>query len=180
MKKMNHKASLLFTWILIMATGCTLQEPVVSRKNVLKEIDIERITGTWHEVAQWGRPERSQIAAVTLDVSMEDNGIIRLNIKKNKYTPYGPLTEIKGRAKWKADNPGIFKSTLFVNLSRKCYILYLDPDYSASLFCNNSATKLWIFSKDKYLTENQWAEILQRMESFGLDPAKLVWHHNQF
>jgi len=181
MKKFYHKGPLLISCILLLAcTGCILKEPVIFGKNAIKQLDVEQLMGSWHEVAQSGRPERKMIAAVNIETSINDKGIIRLDIKKNKFTPYGPYTEVRGIAKWNPDYPGILKCSLYMNFFREYYILYLDPDNTTTLICNRAATRFWVFSKHMSLSENQIAGIIQKMESVGFDPDKLIWHPAYF
>lgn len=169
----------IFCILLIACTGC-IEEPVPAEINTVKQIDIELLMGHWLELGQWGRPEYKQVAAVKIDLSLDDKDMIRMIINKIKFTPYGPLSKSRGRATWNPDNSGVFKCALFLNIYRDYYVLYLDPDNTVTLICNKRKTKFWVFSKKPSLSEAQIVGIIQAMQAIGFDPDKFNWHPTYF
>ncbi|HOG25892.1 MAG TPA: lipocalin family protein [Bacteroidales bacterium] len=181
MRKIHHSGLLLFFCILFLTcTGCVLEEPTIAGKNTLQHIDLASLMGHWDEIGQWGRPEPGKVAAVSVDLSLDDKYLIHINIKKNKYTPYGPLKERKGKVKWNPDYAHIVKCALFLNYYQSYYILYLDPDHKTTLICNKRKTKLLVYSKEPPLSYEQIERISKAMQDNGFDPEKFNWYPTYF
>ncbi|HHV04725.1 MAG: lipocalin family protein [Bacteroidales bacterium] len=181
MNSFSCKLLLLLACILtLFLSGCGEERPVITKRDTVTELDIERFMGTWHEVAQMGRPARKMIAAVHLDASLDKNGMIHFFVKTHKYTPYGPMKERKGKAHQNANFPGVLRGTLFLNSYRHYFVLYLDQDYTCTVICDHTADNLWIFSKEPSLSEKQIKPLQERIVALGFDPQKISWSGSYF
>ncbi|MDD5732516.1 MAG: lipocalin family protein [Bacteroidales bacterium] len=157
-----------------------VEEPVVAGKNTAGKIDLASLLGHWDEMGQWGRPESNKVATVGIDLSLNDKDLIRINVKRKKFTPYGPLKEREGKVKWNPDYAHIVKCALFLNFYQSYYILYLDPDHKTTLICNKRKTKLLVYSKEPPLSCEQIERISKAMQDNGFDPEKFNWHPTYF
>jgi apolipoprotein D and lipocalin family protein len=165
---------------LLSCTGCVQNRPSVTARDAVQSLDTGRFTGIWYEVAQYGRPERKKMAAVTISGTVDQKEIIHLVQNAHKFTPYGPEKSIRGKAKQKKDHPGVFRAAFFLNFYRDYYVLYVEEDYSCTVICNDAASRLWILSRHPSLPATSVIRVRETMQAVGFDPGQLQWAESYF
>ncbi|NLA15339.1 MAG: hypothetical protein GX877_02230 [Bacteroidales bacterium] len=180
--KKSKNLTLFFTvaCLCFFCTGCFTDTPYISYKDTVSHLEIENLLGTWHELAQMGRPENEQIAKVTINSHINEKGLIRMTADLRKYTLFGPLNTKKGTIKWDENHPGVIKYSFFLNFYTDYFILYLADDYSVFLACNNKATRLWLLSRDHNVQKKYLDLMYSKITSLGFDPSNLVWNESYF
>lgn len=146
----------------------------------VKEINIDYFMGNWHQVALLCQEKKSNLAAVTLEASMDSKGIIHLNLKRHKFTPYGPARELTGKGKWNEKKPGIIRNTFFLNFYRDYYILHAEEDYSVTIISNHMGTRLYVLSRHPSLSSDEVESIRNKVQELGYDPGNLCWAETYF
>jgi apolipoprotein D and lipocalin family protein len=169
-----------FTLTASILTNCEDNRVYNMEDITVKEIDIKRFMGHWHQVARFCDGSKKNLEAVTMEVSMDPKGILHLFVTGHKFTPYGPVREFRGKGKWNENRPGIVRSTFFLNFYKDYNILYVDEAYSVVLISNQPGTRLHILSRHPSLSAAEVTSIRNKIRSLGYDPAKLCWLKTHF
>jgi apolipoprotein D and lipocalin family protein len=165
----------------MLITGCQDNRIYNMHEKCVKNVDIKRFMGNWHEVARLCNENKTyNLEAVTLDISMDPKGIIHLSLTGHKFTPYGPVKHLRGKGKWNDDKPGIVRNTFFLNFYRDYYILHVEEDYSVTIISNQNGTRLHILSRHPSLSSAEVSSIRSKISSLGYDPVELCWLKTYF
>ena len=105
--------------------------------------------------------------------SLQENGSIKV---KNEGYKNGKHKEVGGRAKQpNPADPGKLKVSFFLWFYSDYYVLDIDPDYRYVLIGSSSDKYLWIMSRDKTLSKEKQAELLDKLRVRGYDTEKLLF-----
>ena len=102
-------------------------------------------------------------------------GSCRKKVKNEGYKN-GKHKEVEGRAKQpNLVDPGKLKVSFFLWFYSDYYVLDIDPDYRYVLIGSSSDKYLWIMSRDKTLSKEKQAELLDKLRVRGYDTEKLLF-----
>jgi lipocalin len=170
-----------FTAISLLFTNCEVNRIFNMGEKVVKEVDIKRFKGKWHEVARLcTNGKKNNLVAVTLEISIDPKGIIHLFLTGHKLTPYGPVKNLRGKGKWNEKKPGTVRNTFFLNFYRDYYILHVEEDYSTTIISDQTGTSLHILSRHPSLSAEEVSSIRDKILSLGYDPGELCWSETYF
>ena len=126
--------------------------------------DVRRFMGKWYEIARYDHRFEKGMTHVAATYSLQENGSIKV---KN---------EVEGRAKQpNPADPGKLKVSFFLWFYSDYYVLDIDSDYRYVLIGSSSDKYLWIMSRDKTLSKEKQAELLDKLRVRGYDTEKLLF-----
>lgn len=135
--------------------------------------DVRRFMGKWYEIARYDHRFEKGMTHVTATYSLQENGSIKV---KNEGYKNGKHKEVEGRAKQpNPADPGKLKVSFFLWFYSDYYVLDIDPDYRYVLIGSSSDKYLWIMSRDKTLSKEKQAELLDKLRVRGYDTEKLLF-----
>ncbi len=166
---------ILLLFASLAASGC-IEKSNISPIRAVDELDINKLMGTWYELANTRSDSKPPQAGFTVDFSMNENGLITVLIKYHELTLYGPYKEAKGKAKWLGPKyPGIVKISFFLSSYGDYYILDIDKDYTRALVYKQNSRNFRIISREPALPVEDIKYLKDKIRSIGYDPDDLVW-----
>ncbi len=137
----------------------------------VREFDLERYLGLWHEVARMDHRFERGLTDVTAEYTLKEDGTIRVensgwNIRK------GERSKIIGHAKT-TSVPGLLRVSFFWRFYSDYRVLMLDPDYQWVLVGSSNSKYLWILSRVECLPKEIYDKILIEVQRRGYDTKKV-------
>jgi apolipoprotein D and lipocalin family protein len=149
--------------------GDTIDLPVV------REVDIEKYSGTWYEIARLPNSFEKGLKCVTATYRLREDGKIEVINRGHKTEKPGKISKIKGVARVPDKNqPAKLKVTFFWPFSGNYYIIELDKDYRYALVGEPSRKYLWILARDKKLDLEIYESLLKKAEELGFDSKSVI------
>lgn len=173
MKYRKHDALGLIICLFIALTSCKTngQEMKIDNSTVTN-INLERYTGTWYEIARFNHRFEQGLVGVTATYTLLPNGKIRVINAGYKGSLSGAFTSAKAKAKVKA--PGHLKVFFIPFFGANYYVMELDENYEWALVGSSSANYLWILSRTPKLESNTLNNIIDLAAKRGYDVSKLL------
>jgi len=155
-------------------SGChAAQDGDTIDNSTVSVFDVRRFMGKWYEIARYDHRFEKGMTHVTATYSLQENGSIKV---KNEGYKNGKYKEVEGRAKQpNPADPGKLKVSFFLWFYSDYYVLDIDPDYRYVLIGSSSDKYLWIMSRDKTLSKEKQAELLDKLRVRGYDTEKLLF-----
>ncbi len=137
-------------------------------------VDLERFMGDWYVIANiptW--IEKGAHSAVE-SYRLEEDGRIVVNFTFNEdsftgerktYTPTGYVLDETSNARWGMQFIWPFKADY--------RIIYLDEDYSQTIIGRRKRDYVWIMARNPEISEEEYRQLLDVVEEFGYDIAKV-------
>jgi apolipoprotein D and lipocalin family protein len=135
----------------------------------------DRYLGKWYEIARMDFKFEKDLAQVTADYSLNQNGSIRVdnkgfNVKKKEWK------ESIGKAKFVKDHDiARLKVSFFGPFYSGYNVIAIDPEYKFALVAGNSLKYLWILSREKSIPESVKTAYLKQAKDLGYQVENLVW-----
>ena len=161
---MNYKtifiASLIFTF-----SACqSMSQPV----NVVKNIDLERYTGKWYEIASLSGRFQKGCQCTTAEYQLLV-GKTYLSVK-NRCFRRGKWSEITGKAFFNtASTEGKLKVQFFWPFRADYFIIDLPIDYSWAVVATPEFKYVWILSRKKQMDKDVFDGIIKRLKDKGFN-----------
>lgn len=155
-------------------SGChAAQDGDTIDNSTVSVFDVRRFMGKWYEIARYDHRFEKGMTHVAATYSLQENGSIKV---KNEGYKNGKHKEVEGRAKQpNPADPGKLKVSFFLWFYSDYYVLDIDPDYRYVLIGSSSDKYLWIMSRDKTLSKEKQAELLDKLRVRGYDTEKLLF-----
>ena len=165
---------------LLAAAVATVSPPALASDPlpVVPALDLDRYTGTWHEIARYPNFfERSCARDVTANYARNADGTIRVVNACRKED--GSMQSAEGLARVVAPAklevrfaPAWLGWLPFV--WGDYWVIELSPDYGYAVVGEPSREYLWILAREPRIDEATYARITAGLARFGYDAAKLV------
>ena len=175
---MNRKISYFMILILVTLffSGCAITgTPVLDNIQTVDQVDLERYTGVWYEIASLPTTFARNLVCVTATYTLLDDGKVEVLNQGYKSTPDGKLSSITGTA-WVPDpnEPGQLKVSFFPIISSQYNIIVLDEeDYSYAMVTGKNYNYLWILSRTPQMESETYDMLIQKAEDWGFDITKI-------
>jgi apolipoprotein D and lipocalin family protein len=137
-------------------------------------VDLERFMGDWYVIAniptflEKGAHNAVESYALNEDGSIATTFEFRkdgFDGKRKTYTPTGFVTDTESNAIW---------GMRFIWPIKADYrIVYLDEDYSQTVIARNKRDFVWLMARTPEISDSDYAELVELIESLGYDIAKL-------
>jgi len=156
--------------------ACALLSACASQSDLstVPEVDIERYSGRWYEIARYPHGFQRQCAGnVTADYEPQQDGTIR--VINRCTTRDGATDETTGTA---TVVPGSRNTKLKVNfgvpfITGDYWIIGLAPDYSWAIVGHPSRKYLWILAREPKISDELYERIISEVVAKGYDPSRL-------
>ncbi|MFZ4260597.1 lipocalin family protein [Sphingobacterium sp. HJSM2_6] len=173
---MNKKKSLVALAAVALGTvAYNYLKPVRSKVDVVKNFDIARYLGHWHEIARIDFKWEKNLKNVSAFYSLNDNGTVKVR-NEGFDIDSGKHKESVGKAKFVGDETeGALKVSFFGPFYSNYNVVQLDPNYQDVLIFGDNLDYLWILSREKTISEERKASYLAYAEACGYQTSKLTW-----
>jgi len=144
-------------------------------KTVVKELDIEKYLGTWHEIARYDHSFERGLVGVTATYSLCKDGKIKVVNAGYKGRLDGKKSEAIGKAK--IPNPQVpskLKVSFFWFFYGDYFVLELDKDYNWAVIGSSSDKYLWILSRTPQMKDELYQHILKGLMQRGYDVSQPI------
>ncbi len=142
---------------------------------VVGEVDLEKYSGTWYEIARLPNSFEKGLKCVTATYRLREDGKIEVINRGHKTGKPGKISKIKGVARVPDRNqPAKIKVTFFWPFSGDYYIIELDKDYRYALVGEPSRKYLWILARDKVLESTIYESLLKKAGEMGFDSKSVI------
>jgi apolipoprotein D and lipocalin family protein len=160
--------------IIAVASLLFLSQSLMAQRPYIKNFDLNRYLGTWYEIARFPHSFEKGLVGVTATYSLRPDGKVRVENAGYKGTLEGKRDIAVGKAKF-AGGPdeGYLKVSFFLFFYADYFIMEMDPDYRWALIGSKSDNYLWILSREPFLDDEAYNNILDRARSLGYDLARL-------
>ena len=147
--------------------------PAHADTRIVKEFNIERYLGTWHEIARL--PVFYQNGCKNSKAIYKRIGGGKFSIN-NTCQKGDRLIEIKGTAT--QAKPGHFKSEFkkFLTFRAEYLVHWVDPNYRTAVIGTPNGKRVWILSRTARISSPHRAEALKQLKKFGYASEKLIWN----
>lgn len=120
--------------------------------------DLARYMGRWYEIARFPNRFEKGCVGVTADYSLNPDGSVHIVNTCRKATLAGPVEQVEGRARPRAD-PAIwtvkFTEWLPSFLAGEYRVLDVDPDYTVAVVGEPDGTTGWVLGRDYIIDEDK-------------------------
>lgn len=154
----------------------TLFSMKVSAQNLqtVPYVDLERYAGKWYEIASFPQSFQKGCCGTTAQYTPTEKGYVIVENRCNKDSLDGKQSYIKGKA-FVVKNSGNakLKVQFFWPFRSKYWIVDLADDYSYAVVSHPNKKYLWILSRTPTMEDSLYQEIIERLNTMGLDITKL-------
>ena len=170
MKTILFLASFLFSSLALSA-----QQQDLPPLKTVPYVDIERYMGKWYEIARFEQRFQKDCVGVTATYSLNENGSVKVLNECRLKTLDGKYKSAEGCAKVadKMTNSKL-RVTFFWPFYGDYWVIDLGENYEYAVVGAPNRDYLWILSRTPQMDEQQYAEILQRLQEQHYDISKLM------
>jgi apolipoprotein D and lipocalin family protein len=143
---------------------------------VVKNFELDRYLGTWHEIARLDHSFERDLSNVTANYSLRDDGGVKV-INKGFNEKSGEWESAEGKAYFVGEaDVGKLKVSFFGPFYGGYNIMALDKEgYSYSLVCGPNYSYLWILARKPSLPEDVLKQLIQTAEKAGFPVDDLIF-----
>jgi apolipoprotein D and lipocalin family protein len=158
-----------------MSLSSIFSGPTTTGVKVVGYVDLNRYTGTWHEIARFPNSFEKGLKCVSANYTLRDDGRITVLNKGHKVENPSVVKQSQGVA-WIPDKtyPAKLKVRFFWPFSGDYWIIALDPSYRFVLVGDPSLKYLWVLSRTKTMEEVDYRHLLDKAKENGFDISKLM------
>lgn len=151
--------------------GCIGANANLPALETAKNVDLNRYTGLWYEIAKYPVSFEQGCVNVTAEYTLRDDGTIGVLNTCGSADDSGRT--IEGFATADAKEPSKLTVYFFWPFGAPYWILEIGDDYQYAVVGDPSRTYFWILSRTPALDNAIYESILEKMPNWGYDPAKL-------
>lgn len=142
--------------------------------NVVPNVDLERYTGVWYEIASFPKRFQRGCHGTTAEYSIRDDGTIGVTNTCRKGSLDGKLSRAEGKA-WVVDpyTNARLKVQFFWPFRGDYWIFELGLDYQYAVVGAPDRNSLWILSRTPVMDREVLLRLLDRLEKNGWDTSRL-------
>ncbi len=158
---------------LMLVAACANANEVAPVQSVAS-VDLTRYLGTWHEVARYPMFfQRNCVGDVTANYSQLSDG--KIKVVNRCRTKSGDFLEAEGSAKVVENtNNSQLKVSFFWPFSADYWVIGLADDYRWALVGNPKRSNLWLLSRNKKLSNEDFDAAIAQAKAQGFEVAKLI------
>jgi apolipoprotein D and lipocalin family protein len=155
----------------VTASGCAGNQPPIE---TVPYVDLERFMGDWYVIANIPTFLEKGAHNAVESYALNDDGTIATTFVFRKdsfdgetktYSPKAFVTDTESNAIW---------GMRFVWPIKADYrIAFLDEDYSRTVIARNKRDFVWIMARTPSISDSEYAELVELIESLGYDTSKL-------
>lgn len=137
-------------------------------------VDLKRYAGKWYEIASFPQRFQKGCHCTTAEYILTDAHYLRVTNRCNKGSVNGKESSITGKAfvKKNSGNAKLYVQ-FFWPFKGKYWIIDLAEDYRYAVVSHPNRKYLWILSRNPWMREQDFKEILNKLELNNFDIGKL-------
>lgn len=163
-------------WLMVipLLAGCTTT-PQPAPLRTVEHVDLDRYIGRWYVIANIPYfLEQGKVASYDTYAKRDDGRLDNLfTFRKGNFN--APETTWRGVA-WvvNEETNAEWKVRFIWPFSTTYLILELDPDYQWAVVGTPGRGLLWVLARERQMSDETYAMIMQRLTAQGYDPADIV------
>lgn len=162
---------LLLLFITLLFIGCGSKHPDLP---TVKNVEIERYTGTWYEIARFEHFFEKGCKNVTATYAIKKDGDLKV-INRCTMIKDDEQKEATGVAYATDQSNSKLKVSFFRPFYGDYQIIALGENYEYALVGSPSKEYLWILSRTKTLPQATKQKLLDKAAALGFDTDKFIW-----
>ena len=167
-----RKKMILIAALFIM--GC----PQMLPPETVDSVDIERFTGLWYQIARYYNPAEGDLAAVTAEYSLNEDGTVKVVNRGLVGGLDGPPVSIEGFARVVDTETNAKLAVTFtdppVQREFEFWIIELGEYYSYAVISNSMRSTLYIISRTPTMKDAVYQDLIDRLTLRGFDPDSII------
>lgn len=154
--------------------ACSTQPPAGIEP--VKDFDATEYAGIWYEIARLDNRFERGLESITAQYRLQADGSVTV-LNRGFDPETRQWKDAKGKARFRGERDvGSLEVSFFGPFYAGYHIVSLAPDYSWALVVGGDEGEyLWILSREAILPEPVKTQLLGKIESLGVDPARLIW-----
>jgi apolipoprotein D and lipocalin family protein len=163
-------------FIVLLVAGVLLLVSCRSKPlDTVPELDIERYSGTWYEIARLPNRFERGLKCVTATYTLREDGRVTVFNQGHKIDDPAETQSIEGVA-WVPNNkePGRLKVRFFWPFSAGYYVMALGNDYEYALVGSPSRRFLWILARDPQMAPDLYNKLTETARAKGFDTSEMI------
>jgi len=159
--------------VAVLVSGCT---GIPAGVEPVRDFELERYLGTWHEIARLDHPFERGLERITATYELRADGGVRV-LNRGIEVKEGTWREAEGKAYFiGSPDVGRLKVSFFGPFYGAYNIMALDEEgYRWAMICGPDTDYLWILSREPALPEGVLERLLALASAKGFDTGKLVY-----
>jgi apolipoprotein D and lipocalin family protein len=168
--KTDYSAMIRLVICGLLLTGCQSMKPI----QTVSEVDIDRFMGDWFVIANIPTFIEKDAYNAMESYRLDDDGTILTTFTFNKggfdgpqkkYSPRGFIRDKSSNAVWGMQFIWPFKA--------EYRIIYLDADYTTTVIGRTKRDYVWIMSRARSISDQNYQDILKFLASQDYDVEKI-------
>ena len=180
LKTRNYKKILAFFFIagFFIIGHPQLSFPQMSPPETVDYVDVDRYTGLWYQIASYINPNIGDLAAVTAEYTINQDGTVKVVNKGLVGGLDGNPVMIEGIARVVDPETNAKLAVSFpefgITDESEYWIIELGDYYSYSVVTNSQRSSLFILNRRPTMDDDTYQDIIDRLSSNGFDPEQIV------
>ena len=142
---------------------------------VVTPFDLSRYEGKWYEIARLDHSFERDLSDVSASYKQQADGSVQV-INRGFDKERGEWKQAIGRALFTGEpQRASLKVSFFGPFYGGYHVIALDPQYRWSMVIGPDRDYLWILARDKQLTPEVRAQLLEQARSLGIAVERLIW-----
>lgn len=140
--------------------------------SAVQDFEVEKYLGTWYEIGSIPQKFQKGCECTRATYAVRADSTLDVLNECRKEGVNGPVTEARGKAKFKgASDVGDLEVSFFLWFYGSYRIIALDQNYQWSVVSNDKAKTLWILSRSPVMAQGQVADLLEIAKNQGVDTS---------
>ncbi len=158
---------------LLSLSACSTAPP--EGVTVVTPFDLTRYEGKWYEIARLEHSFERGLSDVSASYKQQNDGSVQV-INRGFDGARGDWKQAIGRALFTGDpQRASLKVSFFGPFYGGYHVVALDPQYRWSMVIGPDRDYLWILARDKQLSPEVRAQLLNQARELGIAVERLIW-----
>ena len=163
--------------ILFIFCGLLLMSCAGNKMNeipLVKQVDLPKFMGDWYVIAVIPTAIETQSYNAIENYKLNADGTIATTFTFYKGAFDGPYKKYEPKGFVKPDTNNALWGMQFIwPIKAEFRIVYLDDNYQRTIIARNARDYVWIMARTPQITDTQYKEMTDLIESYGYDLTKL-------
>jgi len=158
-----------FAALIFVLTGCSNMEPL----KTVDEVNLAEFMGDWYVIANIPTSIEKGAHNAIESYRIDDDGSIATTFTFRDGSFDGKLKTYKPRGFVSDESNAIWGMQFIWPIKADYRIIYLDNDYSVTVIGRNKRDYVWIMAREPAISDSQYSEILDLLDSVGYDLGEI-------
>lgn len=164
--------NLMLLGVIMMIWGCKAKE---NMEYVVPELDLERYTGLWYEIARLDHSFERGLISNTAQYTLRDDGkidVLNSGVPSDNPQKIKTAKAVGYRASEKTN--GHLKVSFFRPFAANYLVIDLDDNYQWAVVTSTSKKYLWILSREKTMDDELFDRLTKKLQKQGFRTEDLI------